>query len=107
MPNQVRIISPRNSREWDSIIEGVRSRGQLKQEQTYGGITDEERADKVRRCLRTAARHLGVASKVYWHKCDAKGPCSFGDDCGYHVKFTIYDLAEARGYKQQQSQRRR
>lgn len=107
MPNQVRIISARNSREWDNIIDGVRSRGEWKQEQTYGGVADEQRADKVRRCLRTAAKHLGIAAKVYWHQCDAKGKCEFGSDCGYHVKFTIYDLDEARNYKQQQGRQRR
>lgn len=107
MPSQVRIISPRNSREWDNIIDGVRSRGEWKQEQTYGGIASDERADKVRRSLRTAARHLGIASKIYWKECDAKGKCKFGGDCAYHVYFTIYDLDEARSYKQQQSSRRR
>lgn len=103
MPNQVRIISQRNALQWDDIIKALMDQNIWRTEQTYGGITTEERADKVRRCLRTAGRHKGVGSKVYYKPCDAPGKCKFGADCSYHVQYAIFDLEEARQYKTQQS----
>ncbi|MHB1595378.1 MAG: hypothetical protein ACYCO9_16345 [Streptosporangiaceae bacterium] len=104
MPSQVRIISPRNSAEWDRLVQSVVASGQLRQEHTYGGCGSEERADKVRRAIRTAAKHLGHAAKVYWNECDSPGSCAFGDDCTHHVKFSIFSLDEGRAHMASRSQ---
>lgn len=92
MPSKVRIISPKNSSQWDDLIRTA----PMKTEHTYGGIVNNERADKVRRSLRTAGRHLGVAVKAFWSECDQPGQCQFGDDCAFHVKYTVFSLDEAR-----------
>lgn len=105
MPNQVRIISQRNSAKWDDIIGDLMRGNTWRAEQTYGGITNQDRADRVRRCLRTAAKHKGIAAKVYWNECDQPGKCMFGDDCAFHVKYSIFPLEEARNYKSQQAQK--
>ncbi len=102
MPSQVRIISRPNSRQWDDIIDQA-AKTNMRQENTYGGITNPERADEVRKKLRTAARHQNVASRVYWNECDGKGRCKFGNDCAYHVYYTVYPIEEGREYKRQQS----
>lgn len=106
MPSQVRIISPRNSAEWDRLVDAVLAGKGLGNEETYGGVTSEERADRVRRAIRTAARKRDVASKVYYKPCDSPGRCAFGSDCAYHVLLTFFDLDAGRAYKAQQSQRR-
>lgn len=99
MPSQVRIISPRNSREWDELIAAA----PLGEENTYGGIAHQQRADEVRRKLRTAAkRRSDLGAKVFWYQCEAKR-CQFGDDCQYHVSYTIYPIDVARQYKAQQA----
>jgi hypothetical protein len=103
MPTQVRIISARNSAEWDRLVHGILTSGQLGKEQTYGGCTTQERADKVRRCIRTAARRQDVASKVYWRPCDTPGKCQFGADCTHHVYITLYEMEGARQYKATQA----
>lgn len=105
MPNKVRIISRRNSRQWDDLVADVLSRGLLGQENTYCGITNAERADDVRRHIRTAGKHHQVGSKVFWYEC--KGCRDGGQDCRYHVSYTLYDLAEARKYKTRQAQKTR
>jgi hypothetical protein len=107
MPSQVRIISPRNSAEWDRLVQSVIDAGQLRHEHTYGGISGEERADKIRRAIRTAAKHLGHASKVYWTECDSPGSCAFGDDCTHHVRFSIFSLDEGRQHMASRSQQQR
>jgi hypothetical protein len=107
MPSQVRIISPKNSAAWDELVAGVLSSIGLGKEQTYGGITDEARADTVRKKVRTAARKKDVASKVFYRPCDSPGNCSFGDDCQFHVLMTFFPLDAARQYKAQQSQPKR
>jgi len=101
MPNKVRIISQRNSAEWDNIIQSLMDAGAWKQEQTYFGITDPDRADSIRRAFKTAGKHKGVAVKSYWKEC---GGCKDGgSDCRFHVHFTIYDMDEARNYKVKQA----
>lgn len=106
MPSKVRIISPKNSAAWDQLVADLLSGGLGKQE-TYGGIASEERADEVRRKIRTAARKREVASKVYWGPCDKPGQCGFGRDCTHHVYITFYDMEQGRKYKAQQSNKRR
>lgn len=107
MPSQVRIISPRNSHEWDTRVAEWQQQFGYGSEQTYGGVTSEERADKVRRGIATAAKRAGHSARVYWNPCDQPGKCSFGADCTHHVKFTFYDPAAAREYKARQAQERR
>lgn len=103
MPHQVRMpryISHRNSSSWDTIIQGIIGGGKWREENTYYGITTEERADEVRRKLRTAAKHQGAASKVFYYSC---GGCPDGGaECRHHVSFTLYPIEEARQYRAQQ-----
>lgn len=106
MPSQVRIISPRNSAEWDRVVADVLDRKGFGKEDIYGGCKDEERADRVRRAVRTAARKRDLAAKVFWRPCDSKS-CGFGADCAYHVYITLYEMAAGRDYKAKQSQQRR
>ncbi len=105
MPQQVRMpryVSQRNSASWDDIIKSVIDASAWGKEQTYWGITTEDRAHEVYRKLRTAAAHHGVGRKVFWYEC---GGCKDGgNDCRYHVSFTVYDLATARRYKAQQAE---
>jgi hypothetical protein len=97
MPTQVRIISQRNSASWDDLIRHLADNGAWEQQQTYFGCTTQDRAEKVRRALRTAARRLGHAIKAYWYECS--GCANGGPDCRYHVSFTLYDIEAARAYK--------
>ena len=106
MPSQVRIISPKNSAEWDVLVRNLIDGGNLGQEQTYGGCKDEARADHVRRKIRTAARKQDVASKVFWKPCDKPGKCRFGPDCSHHVYITLFSMEAGREYKAKQAQRR-
>lgn len=102
MPSQVRYIQRRNSAEWDAL---VRAAGRLLgQENDYYGITNEARADEVRKYIRTAGRHVGVGSRVYYVPCDQAGACRGGPECRYHVKYTIYPIDEARAFKARQAQ---
>jgi len=103
MPDRARIIRERNSAKWDDLVRDVLNRGAFGVEHDYFGITSNERADKVRRCIRTAGGHLGVGRKVYWKDCPAPGKCANGGpDCKFHVYYTIYNLDEARDYKAKQ-----
>lgn len=107
MPTKVRIISPRNSAAWDDLVAGILESVGLGKEQTYGGITSEQRADEVRRKIRTAAKRRDLASKVFWGPCDKPGSCEFGADCTHHVKMTFFSMEEGRAYKAKQAQQRR
>ena len=102
MPSQVRIISKRNSRQWDELVQDIITRGAFGQEHDYFGITDPERADSVRRAIRTAGKHLGVGSKVFWHECT--GCENGGPECKFHVSYTVYSMEEARKYKAGQAE---
>lgn len=100
MPSQVKIISARNSREWDDLVAAAPAGV----EHIYGGIVTQERADKVRRAIRTASRRDGTStSKVFWKACDKPGRCPFGSDCAYHVSYTIFGIETAREYKAKQA----
>lgn len=104
MPSQVRIIRERNSSQWDDLVRDAITRGAYGTEHDYFGITTQDRADKIRRAIRTAGGHLGVGRKVYWKECPTPGKCANGGpDCAFHVYYTIYDLDEARAFKVQQA----
>lgn len=105
MPQQVRIISRRNSAEWDRLVSDTVRAGRLGVEHDYFGITNEARADDVRKCLRTAGRHQGVGSRVYYVPCEGGDQgCRYGGPgCRFHVKYTVYPIEEARRYKQEQA----
>ena len=104
MPSQVRIISGPRDQSWDRYVARLIQERGFGHERHYVGITDEKRADEVRRKLRTAGRHHGVSIKAFWLPC--KGCEHGGPDCAYHVSYTAYDLASARAYKGQQARRR-
>ena len=101
MPSKVRIISERNSAKWDDIIQSLIDAGAWGNEQTYFGIEDPERADKIRRAFKTAGRHKGVSVKSFWKEC--AGCKDGGAECRYHVYYTIYDMDVARQYKSKQA----
>ena len=104
MPSQVRFIQARNSAQWDELVRQVLNGNRLGVEHDYFGIVNEDRADRVRRCIRTAAKHLGAGCKAYWKPCPAPGACPHGGpDCKYHVYYTIYDMDAARKYKAEQA----
>lgn len=104
MPSKVRIIRERNSAKWDDLVRDAMQRNAYGSEHDYFGVVTAERADKVRRGIRTAAGHQGVGSKVFWKECPAPGACANGGpDCKFHVYYTIYDIEEARKYKAQQA----
>lgn len=107
MPSQVRIISKRNSAQWDDLVADVVGKRAWSTEHTYGGISSNERADQVRRAIVTAARRKNVGKKVFWYACADKPRCKFGSDCQYHVSYTIYPIEDARAYRAQQSKSRR
>lgn len=97
MPSQVRIIRERNSAKWDDLVRDIIGRDALRQQHTYFGIVNNERADRVRRAIRTAAKHQGYASQVYWTECPDAGKCKLGgSDCAFHVNYTLFTLEEGR-----------
>lgn len=99
MPGKVRIIAgPRNT-SFDHYIEDIIAEGRYEQEQDYFGIEDNDRADYVRRKLKTAGTHMDppVAVKAFWVPCT--GCANGGPSCRFHVKFTVYDMEKARSYK--------
>jgi hypothetical protein len=105
MPQQVRMpryISQKNSTSWDDIIKSVS--GKLGQENHYHGITTEERAAEVYRKLKTAATHAGLGRKVFYYPCT--GCKDGGNDCRFHVSFTLFDKEVARAYKAAQAQQK-
>ena len=96
MPSKVRIISPRNSGEWDDIVRTLRDAGAWRERHTYFGLANQQRADSVRRKLRTAGKHLGISVDAFWSEC---GGCdNGGPECAYHVDFSIHTPEEARAY---------
>lgn len=105
MPTKVRIIQQRNSRQWDELIHDLIGRGAVGTEHDYFGITEPDRADRIRRALRTAAKREGYGAKVFWYEC--KGCSNGGADCRYHVSYTLYDMDVAREYKAQQAASKR
>lgn len=108
MPSQVQIIRDRNSSQWDDLIRDVIQGRRHGAEHDYFGCASEDRADKVRRALRTAGRHLGVSVKAYWKPCPSPGKCADGGaGCSHHVYYTVYDLELAREYKANQASGKR
>lgn len=104
MPSKVRIIGRPNSRMWDDLLQDVLDGGRLGEQHDYYGCANPERADSVRRHLRTAAKHLGVGAKVYYTECPNPGKCTDGGpDCTHHVYYTLFDMESARQYKAQQA----
>lgn len=101
MPSQVRIIAgPRNT-SFDSFIRDLVQQDGYAAERTYFGITDQDRAETVRRRMKRAGTHLGVSVKAFWKPCTG---CEHGGkECRFHVYYSAYDPAAAREYKQQQS----
>jgi hypothetical protein len=100
MPDRVRIIS-RPVRHFDRYIDALVEEEGFGREREYVGITTQERADEVRRGLRTAGRHRGVSVKAYWTPC---GGCAAGGAaCAWHVHFSAYDPEDARAYKERQA----
>lgn len=104
MPSQVRIIAGPRDESWDRYIARLVQEAGFGHEREYFGITDEKRAETVRRKMRTAGRHHGVSVKAYWRPCN--GCDAGGEDCAYHVFYTAYDLASARAYRDRQARRR-
>ena len=107
MPSQVRIIQRRNAPEWDDKVAGWHAQFGYDSEQVYGGVGSQERADEIRRKIRTAAKRAGLSARVYWKPCDGRGRCAFGADCSHHVYFSFYDPAVAREFKAKQAQQQR
>lgn len=104
MPSQVRIISGPRDESWDRYIARLVQERGFGHEREYVGISDEKRANEVRRKLCTAGRHHGVSVKAFWQPC---GGCEHGGpDCAYHVSYTAYDRDSARAYKDRQARRR-
>lgn len=107
MPSKVRIISPRNSSEWERLVRDTIARRGLRSEETYGGLTSDTDADAVRKKIRTAARREQIGARVYYKECPTPGRCPYDADCTHHVLFTFYPIEEARTFKAQQSARNR
>lgn len=105
MATKVRIIAgPRNTSFDDHIRKLVEEEG-FGRERQYFGIEDPERAEVVRRRMRTAGQHLGVSIKAFWKECT--GCANGGPSCRFHVYYTAYDPAVARDYKSKQPGRKR
>jgi hypothetical protein len=96
-----RIIAGPRDTSWDNFIAQLVTERGYGHEREYVGITTEDRADEVRRKLRTAGRHQGVSVKAFWRPCNG---CEHGGpDCAYHVHYTAYHPDAARRYKGQQA----
>jgi hypothetical protein len=95
MPSKVRIISKRDD-SWNRFIADLVEEDGFGAERTYFGITTPERAEEVRRKIRTAGRHLEVSVKAFWQQC--QGCKEGGPECRYHVQFAAYDPAEAKAF---------
>lgn len=103
MPHKVRIIAGPRNQDWDDYVRKLVEERGYAHERHYVGVPTQERADEVRRRLRAAGRHLGVAMKVFWSECNG---CEHGgQECAYHVRYTAYHPDDARKYKSRQSRR--
>jgi hypothetical protein len=101
MPSKVRIISRRDDSFNHHIASLVEEDG-FGAERTYFGIQTPERAEEVRRKMKTAGRHLEVSVKAYWRECE--GCPDGGPECRYHVQFSAYDPAEAKAFMARKAQ---
>lgn len=100
MATRVRIISQRDD-SWNHFISELVEEDGFGAERTYFGIGTRERAEEVRRKLRTAGKHHEVSVKAFWNEC--KGCKEGGPDCRFHVKFSAYDPEDAKRYKAEQA----
>jgi len=99
MPDQVRIVQKKDARFDDYVSKLIAERG-YGRERVYAGLVDEEAADEIRRKLRAAGRHLGVAVKAFYEPCpDRSGRCAAGHECRFHVRYSAFQMADARSYK--------
>lgn len=105
MPSKVRIIAGRRNTNYDSYIDKLVSEKGYGVERIYFGCESEERADEVRRRMRQAGRHLGVAVKAYWKTCT--GCEQGGQSCAAHVHFSAYPQEAARRYMERKAKRPR
>src|SRR5947208_3195392 len=93
----VRIIAgPRNTSFDRYIAELLREEG-YGRERTYFGITNQDRAETIRRRMKTAGKHLDVSVKAFWKECP--GCENGGPDCRFHVYYSAYDKDSARKYR--------
>lgn len=105
MPHQVRIIAgPRNTSFDGHITELIQQEG-YGAERIYFGVTNQDRAEKIRRGMRQAGRHLGHSVKAFWEPCS--GCKNGGRDCRFHIRYSAYDPEEAKRYKAQQATKAR
>jgi hypothetical protein len=105
MATQARIIAGARDRNFDHYIADLVEGEGFGTQREYYGIENADRAEVVRRKLRTAGAHLGVSVKAFWGECG--GCANGGPSCRYHVYFTAYDPDAARAYKQKQAAARR
>jgi hypothetical protein len=103
VPTQARIIAGPRDTSWDAYIRRLVDERGYGHEREYFGCTTRERADEVRRKLRTAGRHLGVSVRAFWRECT--GCAAGGDDCAYHVHYAVFHPEMARQYKARQARR--
>jgi len=93
--SSLRYIS-RRAESFDRYIREQVDQSGFGVEHEYFGITSPDRAEEVRRGLRRAGKHLGVAVKAFTKDCAG---CRLGGrDCRHHIMYTSYDLAAAREY---------
>jgi hypothetical protein len=105
MATQARIIAGSRDRNFDRYIQDLVDADGYGVQREYYGIENADRAEVVRRKLRTAGTHLGHSVKAFWGEC--AGCDNGGPSCRYHVYFTAYDTEAARAYKQKQAAARR
>jgi hypothetical protein len=82
---------------WDGFITDLIQVRGFGYERIYFGVTTQDRAEQIRRGLRNTRRHLHVAVKAFWEPCTGCEPG--GADCRFHIRYTAYDLDDARAYK--------
>lgn len=104
MPDQVRFIQKKESRFDAYVAELVSAKGYGK-ERAYAGVPDKDQAEKIRRALRTAGRHVGVSVKAFWEPCSKPGRCPAGKECRYHVRYAAFAPEAARAYRARQARR--
>lgn len=105
MPNNLHPAKwgPRNT-EFDKYITKLLAEHGYGHEREYVGCATQERAEVVRRGLKNGGRHLGHSVKAFWKPCPTGGCDEGGDDCAFHVYFTVYDPSAARAYKERQQE---
>jgi hypothetical protein len=100
---QVRIIAgPRNT-VYDQFIRALVNERGYGHERIAVGCEDQAEADRDRRGLREAGRHLGVSVRSFWRAgcegCPAGGPA-----CRFHVHYTVFRPEAAARYMARKTQ---